>query len=299
MIALEKIIMHLKPIKTIGNTGATVTQVASFDAANTNPELISWVNEKNIEKAYQAKAGVIMCPDVVDESRLPAGCTFMLFKFPRKAFRELLLAFFVKKRPAPVVSKTAVLGNNVKLGKGVFIGHNTIIEDDVEIGDNVYIYHNNSILSGTVIKDNVQIGSNNTIGGVGFGYEKDEQGHYQAIPHIGGVLIEENAEIGNNTCIDRAVMGYTILKKNCKVDNLVHIAHGVVVGENSLVIAHAMIGGSTIIGDNVWVAPNAALINKITIGDNATIGLGAVVVKNVKDNETVIGNPAKPMIKMI
>jgi UDP-3-O-[3-hydroxymyristoyl] glucosamine N-acyltransferase len=132
---------------------------------------------------------------------------------------------------------------------------------------------------------------------VGFGYEKDEDGHYQVIPHIGGVLIEENVEIGNNTCIDRAVLGNTILKKNCKIDNLVHIAHGVIVGENSLVIAHAMVGGSTVIGDNVWVAPNAALINKITIGDNATIGLGAVVVKNVGENDTVIGNPAKPMIK--
>jgi len=298
MIALENIIAHLKPVKVVGSQGVTVKQVLSFDEANTDPAVISWVNEKNIEKAYSAKAGVVMCPDTVDESRLPAGCTFMLFKFPRKAFSELLLAFFVKKRPGPGISKTAVLGNNVKLGKGVFIGHNTIIEDDVEIGDNVYIWHNNSILSGTIIRNNVQIGSNNTIGGVGFGYEKDEQGHYQAIPHIGGVLIEEKAEIGNNTCIDRAVMGYTVLKKNCKIDNLVHIAHGVVVGENSLVIAHAMVGGSTIIGDNVWVAPNAALINKITIGNNATIGLGAVVVKNVKDNETVIGNPAKPMIKI-
>lgn len=104
--------------------------------------------------------------------------------------------------------------------------------------------HNTVILKDTIIEDNVVIGANNTIGGVGFGYEKDREGNFELIPHIGNVHIKRNVEIGNNTCIDRAVLGSTILEENVKVDNLVHIAHGVFVGRNSVVIANAMVAGS-------------------------------------------------------
>lgn len=128
---------------------------------------------------------------------------------------------------------------------------------------------------------------------MGFGYEKNEQGDYEVLPHIGNVIIKDNVEIGNNNCIDRAVLGSTILHKNVKVDNLVHIAHGVVIDENSLIIAHAMIGGSTEIGKNVWVSPGALIINKLKVEDNSLIGMGAVVVRKVDKNTVVAGNPAK------
>ncbi|MNL41568.1 UDP-3-O-acylglucosamine N-acyltransferase [compost metagenome] len=92
-------------------------------------------------------------------------------------------------------------------------------------------------------------------------------------------------------------MGSTILNENVKVDNLVHIAHGVVVGKNSLIIANAMIGGSTIIGENVWIAPSSSLINKINVSDNAVVGLGAVCLKSVSTGDVVVGNPAKSIKK--
>ncbi|MBI2722889.1 MAG: UDP-3-O-(3-hydroxymyristoyl)glucosamine N-acyltransferase [Bacteroidetes bacterium] len=297
MIKLADIINKLKPVKIIGDTNTTVNKVIRFDELNTSNDNIAWINEKNKEKLYKVKAGIFICPSTIEEQKLSPNCTYLFFQNPRKAFRELLEHFFVQKKPDAFISPSANIGNNVTIGMNVYIGHNTIIEDNVQIGDATIIYHNNTILSNTIIKENVQIGSNNTIGGIGFGYEKDEDGTYKMIPHIGNVIIEENCEIGNNTCIDRAVLGSTILKKNCKVDNLVHIAHGVVIGENSLIIAHAMIGGSTVIGKNVWVAPNSSIINAIHISDNATIGLGAVVVKNVNENEIVVGNPAKPLPK--
>lgn len=296
MVELEKIIQFLKPTKVIGRVDLSVEKVVSFDEINLSQFAVSWINSKNVEKLYTAKSGIIICPASIDETRLPSNCTFMLFETPRKAFMELL-TFFDEQRPEPCISSSAIIGKNVKIGKNVFIGHHTVIENDVIICDNVIIYHNNSIMRGTIIKDNVKIGSNNSIGGVGFGYEKNEEGNYVVLPHIGGVIIEENVEIGNNTCIDRAVLGHTILKNNSKIDNLVHIAHGVVIGENSLVIAHAMVGGSAIIGKNVWVAPNSSLINKVSVGDNSTIGLGAVVIRNVGENEIVIGNPAKLLTK--
>ena len=297
MLSLTEIINKIPPIKIIGSSTINITEVIKFDSLNTNPNAICWVNEKNIEKVYSFTTGVIICPNTVDELKLPVNCTFLLYINSRKAFQDLLINFFVEKKPNEFISSSAYIGKNVNIGKNVYIGHNTVIEDDVEIGDNVIIVNNNSILSKTIIKNNVQIGSNNTIGGVGFGYEKDEDGKYQVIPHIGNVIINEFVEIGNNTCIERAVLGSTVLEQNCKIDNLVHIAHGVIVGENSLVIAHAIIGGSTRIGKNCWIAPNASVINGITIGDNVTVGLAAVVVKSINDNQIVVGNPAKPIIK--
>jgi UDP-3-O-[3-hydroxymyristoyl] glucosamine N-acyltransferase LpxD len=168
-----------------------------------------------------------------------------------------------------------------------------VIEKDCTIGTRSKIGHNTVLLRGTQVGDDVIIGCNNTIGGTGFGYEKDDEGNYTIMPHLGNVVIHNKVEIGNNTCIDRAVIGSTIIGENVKIDNLVHIAHGVVIGKNSLIIANAMIGGSTVIGENCWVAPSASVINKGQVADNATVGMGAVVTKPVEKNSTVAGNPAR------
>lgn len=297
MINLELIIKKLNPISVLGDKKKQIQKVVQLDKLNFTNNAIAWINEKNIHQIANFTQGVIICPSSLNQEIINQNCTYLLFDNPRLAFKSLLTHFFIPELPEATISPSASIGKNVKLGLNVYIGNNTVIEDNVCIGDNVRINHNNSILSNTIIHNNVLIGSNNTIGGVGFGYEKTKDGSYEVIPHIGNVVIEEGVEIGNNTCIDRAVLGSTLLMQNCKIDNLVHIAHGVVIGKNSLIIAHAIIGGSTIIGDNVWVAPNASIINKINIGNNVTIGLGAVVVKNVLDNETVVGNPAKPIIK--
>jgi UDP-3-O-[3-hydroxymyristoyl] glucosamine N-acyltransferase len=111
-------------------------------------------------------------------------------------------------------------------------------------------------------------------------------------------VIEDGVEIGNNTTIDRAVLGSTFIRKNSKIDNLVHIAHGVEIGENSLIIANAMVAGSTSIGRNVWVAPSASIINKISVGDNSIIGMGAVVVRSVSEGQTIVGNPGKDIASL-
>jgi acetyltransferase-like isoleucine patch superfamily enzyme len=145
--------------------------------------------------------------------------------------------------------------------------------------------------------ENVRIGSNCTIGAVGFGYEMSEDGLYEVIPHIGNVVLERNVEIGNNVCIDRAVLGSTFLDANVKIDNLVHISHGVSIGKNSLVIAHAMIAGNVQVGEGVWIAPCSAIRQKQKIGDNALVGLGGVVVKDVEAGDTVAGVPARSLSK--
>jgi len=141
-------------------------------------------------------------------------------------------------------------------------GLNVVVDNDCLIGENVRIGHNTVILPSTIVGDNVSIGCNCTIGNTGFGYEKDNDGVYKKIAHLGNVIIEDNVDIGNNTCIDRAVLGSTIIGENTKIDNLVHIAHGVKIGRNCLIIANSMIAGSVVIADNCHISPSVSILNQ-------------------------------------
>jgi UDP-3-O-[3-hydroxymyristoyl] glucosamine N-acyltransferase len=296
-IQLLEIVQKVPAVAICGEQNVQVQTIAPFVADNRDPNSLSWLNLKNSNLAYDYKNGVLVVPHTIDQERLPSTATFLLYANPRKAFRDILFTFFTPKEIEAGISPAAHIGKNVKLGAKVSIGHNTVIEDNVVIGNNVRIGHGNSILRNTIIGNQVVIGNNNTVGGVGFGYEKNDEGHYELMPHLGNVIIEDTVEIGNNSCIDRAVLGSTIIRRNAKIDNLVHISHGVEIGENSLIIAHAIVCGSVKIGANVWVAPNSSIRNKVTIGDDSTIGLAAVVVKDVAAGETVIGNPARSVLK--
>jgi UDP-3-O-[3-hydroxymyristoyl] glucosamine N-acyltransferase len=143
------------------------------------------------------------------------------------------------------------------------------------------------------IHPSVKIGPYSVIAKNGFGYAREEDGTLIQMPHRGNVVIEENVEIGSNVCIDRAVEGSTIIGAGTKIDNLVHIAHGVKIGKNCLIVAGTVIGGSCEIGDNCFIGINASIKNKVRIGNNVTVGMGAVVLNDVPDNCTVVGNPAR------
>ncbi|NJN34604.1 MAG: hypothetical protein HC817_10475 [Saprospiraceae bacterium] len=213
---------------------------------NERDDVLMWVSSKNISTISDIKQGTIVCLKS-DESVLNTSCNYIFSDNPRNAFRLILNAFFAPKQSYSI-AQTAKIDPSVVLGENVFIGENVVIEAASNIGNHVVIGHNTVIHTHTIIKNHVKIGSNCVIGSVGFGYEKDDNGEYVFIPHIGNVVLDECVEIGNCTVIDKAVLGSTLLKKNVKVDNLVHIAHGVEIGENSLIIANAMIGGSTKIG---------------------------------------------------
>lgn len=151
------------------------------------------------------------------------------------------------------------------------------------IEDNVTIYPN------TVIKKNSIIRAGSRIGGNGFEFSRFED-EILSIKSAGKVIIKENVEIQNNNTIDKGVFGETILSKNVKTDNLVHIGHDVIIGENTFLTACVEISGRVKIGKNSYFGPNCTIKNGIIIGENAKITMGAVVTKNVNDNETVTGN---------
>ncbi len=297
MILLKEIINKLNPVEFSGNAEASIQRVAELSDKDFNAGDLVWCSDKNISLLSSIQTGTVILSPVAF-AKIKLGNTdfkkvnWIVVPVPRRAFMQVLQTFFVKKN-SPFVSPHAHVHASVIIPPGCTIGHGVVIEEDCVIGKNVSIGHNSVIGYHTIIEDDVIIGSNNTIGGIGFGYEKSENGKYEMIPHIGNVHICACAEIGNNTAIDRAVIGSTKIGPNAKIDNLVHIAHGVKIGANSLIIAHAMIAGSVEIGENVWVSPAASVLQKLKVGNNSLIGMGSVVLSDVPENKIVVGAPAK------
>jgi UDP-3-O-[3-hydroxymyristoyl] glucosamine N-acyltransferase len=294
-LIISQILKILPNAKFIGNSECEIEGVDSLENYQSALGKLFWLADGFFEK-YEHRIteniGLLVLTEQSYNRLLVKPLNALIVDNPKLAFQKILSVFFGRKIEEKV-EHSAYIHPSAKIGAGSYIGRNVVIERDVAIGENCFVGHNSVILANTKIGNKVTIGCNCTIGGDGFGYAMEEKGEYVQLPHLGNVVIEDNVTIHNNVCIDRAVMGSTILEKNVKVDNHVHVAHGVVIGENSLVIAHAMIGGSTKIGKNCWIAPSASILNKLCIGDEAVIGLGAVVVKNVSEKSVMIGNPAK------
>lgn len=291
------ILDRLPVTEVIGNSDRIVKRVVSASNLIADDHDMVWLSDKNIGLIGKIEKGVVICSEIARKNKLTEECTYLIVSNPRLYFLNVVKDFFVEEETA-FISPRSVIDSSVKIGKNVTIHAGVVLEKNCEVGDETTIDSNTVVKKGTIIGRGVKIGANNTIGGNGFGYERDQSGTLQFIPHIGNVVIEDDVEIGNNTTIDRAVLGSTVLRRNCKIDNLVHIAHGVEIGENSLIIANAMIAGSCRIGKNVWVSPSASVLNKIAVGDDAIIGMGAVVLKAVSEKQTVVGNPAKDILSL-
>lgn len=295
MITCKNIIEKITPIQFIGDENSTIENIAQLNPPFSN-QLLYWCSDKNKVLLEKVDTGTVIISNEtfssLNRNKIKFNC--IIVENPRKYFMDVVKNFFASSFKLGFVSPTASIHPSVIFDKEkVYIGHNVVLEEDVILGDDVIIMHNTVLLNNTKVGNQVRIGSNCTVGGVGFGYEKNESGNYELIPHIGNVEILDNVEIGNNVAIDRAVMGSTIIGKNVKIDNLVHIAHGVTIGENSLIIANAMIAGSVSIGKNVWVAPSSSIMQKVKIEDDALIGMSSNVLKNVDEKSVVAGNPAK------
>lgn len=278
---------------------APISGPSNFDDANeTNISFVNHKYEKNIDQLFDSTdAGILIVQsefkEKLERQNNSNSRTAIFFSpEPKNDFVKICSAFFLRKNPQGISDK-ADIAQNVKIGKNTFIAAFACIGEDTVIGDNCQVGSGVSIANGTIIGDNVKIESNTSIGGDGFGFVKNDDGKYEAFPHFGKVIIGNNVYIGSNTCIDRGSLSNTVIGNGVKIDNLVHIAHNVSIGENTLVIANSMIAGSTKIGSDVWVAPSTSIINGIKIGDNVTVGMGSVVVKSVKKDTVVFGIPAK------
>ncbi|VGO15372.1 UDP-3-O-acylglucosamine N-acyltransferase [Pontiella desulfatans] len=265
-------------------------------------------NPKYAAHVAETEASAVIVPSDWDR---PTKCAIVRSENSDRAF-ALAAELFYEAVPAPQpgVHPTAVVHESVRLGEGVSIGANCTIEAGVEIGANTIVQSNCavgykavigdgcllyplvSIREFTEIGDRVIIHNGAVIGSDGFGYAVKEDGTRTKIPQIGIVVIGDDVEIGANVAIDRARFGKTKIGKGTKIDNLVQIAHNVVVGEHSVMCGQAGISGSTTIGSRVILAGQAGLAGHLEVGDGAIVGAQAGVMKDVPSKDFVIGSPA-------
>lgn len=292
-ISINEIIAVFPPIKVVVNKNAIIKKIIDLDINNKDDEIICWCNLKNISKLAHLKSGTVIIPEEAYTQSLFSGCNYIVVENPRQYFNEVLTHFFWKNNLESSVSESVSISPSSSIGISPFIGDNVVIKENCTIGDHVRILNNTIIYPDTIIENNVVIGSNNVIGNYGFGYEKNKDGNYALMPHIGNVIIRSNVEIGSHNCIDRSVLGSTVIDDYTKIHNFVQIAHGSQIGKNCLITANVTISGGTIIGNNVWIGPGVTISNKLKIGNNAHLSIGSVILADVPENASVMGNPGR------
>ncbi len=186
-----------------------------------------------------------------------------------------------------------VIGDNVKIAKGTIIMAGVVIMDNVSIGESCKIYPNVTIREACQIHNRVIIQPGTVIGSDGYGFVSVAGTHHK-IPQIGIVVIEDDVEIGANCGIDRGRFNETRIGRGTKIDNLVHIGHNVIIGENCLIVAFVGISGSTQLGNNVTLAGKVGIAGHIKITDNVTCLAVAGVTKSITEPGIYAGYPAKP-----
>jgi UDP-3-O-[3-hydroxymyristoyl] glucosamine N-acyltransferase len=290
----------------VGDGEVEISGVASIDGAETG-QITFIAHPKYLRKLGETRASAIIVSNKVTTADKPLICT----DNPQIAFAKILSLFFAKPYqskgidPNARISPTAQFGKDLTIYPDVYIGDRCRIEDrvtlypgvyvgeDSVIGEDSVLHPNVTIYSGSVLGKRVILHSGVVIGADGFGYVKDGKKNVK-IPQVGKVIIEDDVEVGANSTIDRAALGETIIRRGVKIDNLVQVAHGVEIGEDSIIVAQVGIAGSTKIGKNVILAGQVGVIDHLEIGDNVIVGSQSGVGQNLPADQVFSGSPAVP-----
>jgi UDP-3-O-[3-hydroxymyristoyl] glucosamine N-acyltransferase len=279
----------------VGDPKLNITGAASLAEA-TSGEISFFANRKYIGLLRKTRASaVFVSPDFAE----PVAPAQVRVSNPTKAFEQVVLKFAPKPITyAPGIHPSAIVGSGVRLGRRVSIQPHVVIEDGSQIGDDTiisagsYIGYETTIGSACLIyplvaiRERSRIGSRviihsgAVIGADGFGFEMVD-GRQQKIQQLGIVQIDDDVEIGANTTVDRARFGRTWIQQGVKIDNLVQIAHNVVIGKNTVIAAQTGIAGSVQIGQRVLIGGQVGIIGHIEIGDNTAIGAQSGISKNI------------------
>jgi UDP-3-O-[3-hydroxymyristoyl] glucosamine N-acyltransferase LpxD len=232
---------------------------------------------------------VIAASDVLD-GRL--AVPHIVVERPRLAFARAVAAFFAPRRP-PAIAPTAVIGTNVRIGVDVCIGHYSVIGDNVVIGDRTEIRHHVVVADNVVIGADCLVKSHAVVGEEGFGVVYDEEDRTLRVPHVGRLVIGDRVEIGAFNSVCQATIGTTVLGDGVKADDHVHFSHNCIVEHDSILTAHSEVGAQVHVGHHAWFGPNSCTIEKTRIEPWGFIGIGSTVVRDVKSETVVFGNPAR------
>jgi UDP-3-O-[3-hydroxymyristoyl] glucosamine N-acyltransferase len=260
---------------------------------------------------YAAAARTTKASAVIVAEDFPAIATGMLrSKNPYLSWAQALGLFHHAPRYAPGVHSTAVVHSSAKVGKHVHLGPYAVIDEDVEIGDNAVLLAHVVIYRGAKIGDNFfahahavvrefcKLGDNVllqngvVVGSDGFGFAKDDAGHWHKIVQSGKVVIENDVEVQANTCIDRASIGQTHIARGAKLDNMVHVGHSCTVGEDTLLCAQVGLAGTTDVGRNVVLAGQVGVAGHCKIGDGVIAIAQSGIAHDVPAGKMISGSPA-------
>lgn len=247
------------------------------------PGDITFVNvEKYYKTALTSDATIIL---IDKEVECPEGKALLMSDDPFRDYTVLCKHFCPTPIPVnPVYHK----GHNVTIGQNTIIHPGVVISDNVTIGDNCIIYPNVVIYNDTIIGNDVIIHANTTIGSDAFYFSNFKKMHT-----CGRTLIHDGVEIGSGCCIDRGVSGDTIIGKETKLDNHVHVAHDVQIGSRCILAAHVVIAGVTKLEDNVILWGQVGVIKNVVLGQGAVVLSGSGVSKSIEGGKTYFGSPAK------
>ena len=291
----------------IGDAEKLINGAAPFELAGEDQITVAG-NAKYLKKIGDCAAGAIIVP----RDTKTGDVNLLQVDNPMVAFAKIMQFFHPTTQPPAGIHPAVVIGDGFKCGQNVTVGPQVAIGrdvrmgdrvwihpgvfvgDEVTIGDDVRIYPNVTVLERCIVGNRVIIHAGTVIGCDGFGFAPDGN-CYHKIPHTGIVQIDDDVEIGANNTIDRGTFGRTHIGRGVKTDNLVHIAHNVTVGENTVLVAQVGISGSVTIGKNAVLAGQAGVAGHLTIGDGATVGPQTGVGKPVPDGQIVsAGVPEMP-----
>lgn len=292
--------------EVVGDGSVKITGIASADNARPG-DLTFAEKESYFAAAEQSAASAIIVPDGFES----ATKVLIRVKNPRVAIAKVLPLFFPPESHQPGIHASAVIdpaaqidasahvGPHCVIGAGVRLGLRTVlmggnhIGRDSKIGDDVWLYPNVVIYAKTQIGNRVIVHAGAVIGSDGYGYVFD-QGRHRKILQVGNVIIHDDVEIGANATIDRGALGATVIGQGTKIDNLVQVAHNVVMGRHCLVMGQSGFAGSTRLGDYVVVASQSGIAGHLKLGNRSMIGGKSGVVRDIPDGGTVLGYPAAP-----
>jgi len=290
--------------EVVGDGGIELAGFAQADAAKPG-DLTFAENEKYFRLAEKSRASAILAPEEFASEAKPV----IRVTNARVAFARVLPLLFPQKEFAPGIHPSAVIaesaqvdnsahigpncviGENAVIGRQAVLEANCIVGDQSSLGQAVRLFPNVTIYPQSRIGDRVSIHSGSVIGSDGYGYVFDRD-HHRKIPQVGGVVIGDDVEIGANCTIDRGALGNTVIGEGTKIDNLVQIAHNVVIGNHCLLVAQNGIGGSTKVGEYTTLAGQVGVVGHIEIGPKSVVAAKAGVLNNLDGGKQYMGFPA-------
>jgi len=293
--------------EVVGDSTLKITGAASLGEA-AQGEISFFTDRKYIGLLRKTRASAIFVPPDFSE---PISAAHIRVSNPTKAFEQIVLKFAPKPitfalgtHPSAIVDPSVQLGERVsiqqlavieagaKIGDDTIIGAGSYVGHETVIGSACHIYPNVTIRERSRIGSRVIIHSGAVIGADGFGFEMVD-GRQQKIQQLGIVQIDDDVEIGANTTVDRARFGRTWIQQGVKIDNLVQIAHNVVIGKNSVIVAQTGISGSTRVGERVTIAGQVGIVGHIEIADGTIIAAQSGIAKSLAGG-VWFGSPAVP-----